>query len=160
MTERNDRGIVLIAVLLMVAMMSVMVVAVTALTRSGVAAHGLEQRRLASELALRSGLESAKALILATPVEERVFFDGTPLTIELGEGITAEVTIRDAAGLVDLNRSDMALVDAMLTASLAPAEAQKISAQITDWRKKAEEKRKKDQPARQPAQQSGQAQPG
>lgn len=155
MTDRKDRGIVLVAVLLMVAIMSVMVVAVTALTRSGIASQGLEQRRLATQLALRSGLESAKALILATPADQRVFFDGTPVTIDLGEGMTAEVMIRDAAGFVDLNRTDMKLVDAMLLASLAKAEAERISSRITDWRKKVEEKMKDDKPA--PA---AQAQPG
>lgn len=165
MTERKDRGIVLIAVLLMVAMMSVMVVAVTALTRSGIASQGLEQRRLASHLALRSGIESAKALILATPAERWVFFDGRPVTIDLGDGVTAEVTIRDAAGFVDLNRSDMKIVEAMLSASLTNAEAQTISARIADWRKKAEDKMKKDQPAQaqpaqtQPAQQPAGQQP-
>lgn len=144
MRGRGDRGIVLVAVLLMVAIMSVMVVAITALTRSGIAAHGLEQRRLATHLALRSGLESAKALILATPAEKRIYFDGTPLTIDLGGGIEAEVTIRDAAGLVDLNRTDMKLVDAMLLSSLAKAEAETISSRIAGWRKKAEEKMKAD----------------
>jgi hypothetical protein len=153
MRERGDRGIVLVAVLLMVAIMSVMVVAITALTRSGIAAHGLEQRRLATHLALRSGLESAKALILATPAEKRIYFDGTPITIDVGGGIAAEVTIRDAQGLIDLNRTDMALVDAMLKASLAKADAETISGRIAGWRKEAEEEMKKDaaaQPAQQP----------
>ena len=59
--SRAERGVILIAVLLAVAIMSVMVVAAAALTRSGVGNEQLEQRRLASHLALRSGQEAAKA---------------------------------------------------------------------------------------------------
>ena len=67
----RQRGIILVAVLLAVAIMSVMVVAVTTLTRSGISAERLEERLLASRLALRSGIEVAKALIAATPPAER-----------------------------------------------------------------------------------------
>ena len=48
MSDRLDRGVVLVAVLFAVAIMSVMVVAASALTRSGIAGHELEQRRLAT----------------------------------------------------------------------------------------------------------------
>ena len=150
MRERGDRGIVLVAVLLMVAIMSVMVVAITALTRSGIASQGLEQRRLATHLALRSGLESAKALILATPAEQRVYFDGTPVTIDLGGGVEAEVTIRDAQGLVDLNRTRHEAGRCHAHGKPRKAEAETISGRIAEWRKKAEEKMKKDATA-QPA---------
>jgi type II secretory pathway component PulK len=146
MKGRGDRGIVLVAVLLMVAIMSVMVVAVTALTRSGIAGHGLEQRRLASHLALRSGIESAKALILATPAEERVYFDGTPQVLQLGDGVEAEVRIRDASGFADLNRTDLKLIDALLMSSLDRADAETISGRIAEWRQKAEKAEDKNTP--------------
>jgi type II secretory pathway component PulK len=157
MRRSGERGIVLVAVLLMVAIMSVLVVAVTSLTRSGVAVQKLEQRRLATHLALRSGLESAKALILSTPEDQRVYFSGAPVVLEIGGGIEAEVTIRDAAGLVDLNRTDLKLIDAMLMSGLAKAGAETISSRIAEWRNKAEEKMKTEAqaqaatPATQPA---------
>jgi type II secretory pathway component PulK len=140
MSGRKDRGIVLVAVLFAVAIMSLMVVAASALTRSGIAGEGLEQRRLASHLALRSGLESAKALIVATPAAQRAFFEGAPVVMDLGNGLQAEVTIRDAAGLPDLNRTELALVDGLLGAMLGAAEAAELSARIAKWRSDAAEK--------------------
>lgn len=142
MSERQDRGIVLVAVLFAVAIMSLMVVAASALTRSGIASEGLEQRRLASHLALRSGLESAKALIVATPAAQRAFFEGAPVVMDLGNGLQAEVTICDAAGLPDLNRTELALVDALLGAMLGAAEAAELSARIAEWRSDAAAKAK------------------
>jgi type II secretory pathway component PulK len=142
MSGRQDRGIVLVAVLFAVAIMSLMVVAASALTRSGIASEGLEQSRLASHLALRSGLESAKALIVATPAAQRAYFEGAPLVMDLGRGFQAEVSIRDAAGLPDLNRTKLVLVDGLLGAMLGAAEAAELSARIAEWRVDAAEKAK------------------
>jgi hypothetical protein len=149
MTRRGERGIVLIAVLLAVAIMSVMVVAITSLTRSGISAERLEERLLESRLALRSGLEGAKALIVATPPNQRPLFDGAVIELDLGQGIRAEVSIRDAAGLADINRADMKLLSAVLGATLKPEVAEVLSAQVEDLRKKAEGK-PEDQPGANP----------
>lgn len=130
----GNRGIVLVAVLLAVAIMSVMVVALTSLTRAGIDSQRLEARLLATHFALRSGLEGAKALILATPSEQRAFFNGEAVVLDLGGGITAEVTVRDAAGLADLNRSDMPLIEAVLQERF-PDQGRDLAARITAWRK-------------------------
>ena len=147
MSERQDRGVVLVAVLFTVAIMSVMVVAASALTRSGIADHELEQRRLATRLALRSGLESAKALIVATPPAERAFFEGAPAAMDLGGGILAEVTIRDAAGLPDLNKSELPVIEAVLRDGIDAAEAAGLSARIGEWRREASERAKAQAPS-------------
>lgn len=139
MSRQGERGVVLVAVLLAVAIMSVLVVAVTALTRSDIAGQRLEERLFATRLALRSGLETAKALIAATPPEQRAFFDGTPVELDLGQGIRAEITIRDAAGLADLNQSDIQLVSAILNGSLKPALAKSVISRIEELRKAAED---------------------
>lgn len=144
--ERN-RGVVLIAVLLAVAVMSVMVVAVISLARSGIASERVEARLLATRFALQAGIESGKALILAMPAEQRVYFDGTPETLELGEGLRLDVTIRDAAGFADLNRSDVQLLEAVLTDSLGRSAAGDLMARIAQWRKEAEAQAKSQQPA-------------
>jgi hypothetical protein len=143
---RGDRGIVLVAVLFAVAIMSVMVVAASALTRAGIAGHGLEQRRLATHLALRSGLESAKAMIVTTPPELRYFLDGAPLAVDLGGGLEAEVTIRDAAGLPDLNRTELPFLEALLNATLEGADATELYARISEWRSEAAEQAKTERP--------------
>jgi type II secretory pathway component PulK len=133
MTRPREQGIVLVAVLFAVTVMSVLVVAATASMRSGISSEQLEQRRLATQLALRSGLESAKALILAASVPERAFLDGTPVPVDLGNGIVAEVGVRDAAGLADLNASDPALIAALLARDLAAGEAAELSSRIAAW---------------------------
>lgn len=150
MTRRGERGIVLVAVLLAVAIMSVMVVAVTTLTRSGISSERLEERLLASRLALRSGLEGAKALIAATPMAQRALFDGTPMEMDLGQGIRVQLIIRDAAGLADINRADMKLLSAVLSSTLKADMAEGLSVQIEDMRKKAEEKPADQPEAKQP----------
>ena len=147
MSERQARGGVLVAVLFTVAIMSVMVVAASALTRSGIADHELEQRRLATRLALRSGLESAKALIVATPPAERAHFEGAPAAMDLGGGILAEVTIRDAAGLPDLNKSELPVIEAVLRDGIDAAEAAGLSARIGEWRREASERAKAQAPS-------------
>lgn len=146
MTRRTERGIVLVAVLFAVAIMSVLVVAVTALARSGIASHDLEARRLATELALRSGIEAGKAMIVAMPAPERIFLDATPVTLGLGGALRAEIRIRDAAGLADLNRTDLPVLETILKDSLSAAEASRIIAEVASWRSAAAEKAKAERP--------------
>lgn len=111
--DHGQRGIILIAVLLTVAIMAVMVVAATALTRSGIGSERLDQRRMATHFALRSGLEAAKGMILAAKPEDRLFFDGEPLTLDVGQGVLISASIRDTASFIDLNRSDPELIEAL-----------------------------------------------
>ena len=137
MTRPREKGIVLVAVLFAVAVMSVLVVAAAASMRSGISSEQLEQRRLATHMALRSGLESAKAMILAASAAERAFFDGTPVPVDLGNGVVADVAVRDAAGLADLNASDPALIEALLARDVAAGEAADLSSRIAAWRSQA-----------------------
>lgn len=132
-----ERGIILIAVLLAVAIMSVMVVAAAALTRSGVGNEQLEQRRLSSHLALRSGIEAAKALILATPEKQRLALSGRSTPVDLGNGVTATVSLRDAAGYIDLNRSDPKLIEQVARFSGLGKAADGLADKITKLRKAA-----------------------
>ncbi|MCA3561119.1 MAG: hypothetical protein IOC82_08850 [Aestuariivirga sp.] len=133
----GERGIILIAVLLAVAMMAVMVVAAAALTRAGIGNEQLEQRRLASHLALRSGIEAAKALILAAPEAERLSFMGDNEPVNLGNGISAIVSLRDAGGLADLNRSDPQLIEAVARMGGLGKAADGLADKIAELRKQA-----------------------
>lgn len=167
--RRRERGIILVAVLLAVAIMAVMVVATAALTRSGIGNEDLEQRRLASHLALRSGIEAAKTLILATPEDKRLLLDGREVPVDLGDGVTATVSLRDAAGLADLNRSDPTLIEAVARFSgLGKNEADGLAEKITKLRDDAtpaaepgtQQPAPKQPGSKQPQQQQPQAQPG
>ena len=136
--RRRDRGVILVAVLLAVAIMSVMVVAAASLTRAGIGNEELEQRRLASRLALRSGIEAAKALILATPDDQRGFLAGDEVPVDLGNGVSATVALRDAAGLADLNRSDPKLIEGVARfAGLSKDESDGLAERIEQLRKEA-----------------------
>jgi general secretion pathway protein K len=136
MNSPGNRGIVMVAVLLIVAIMSVMVVAVTSLTRSSIFSQRLEDRLLATELALLSGIETAKARILSTNTEKRIFFDGTPEVLMLDGDIEVEISIRDAAGLVDLNRSDLELLTAAIAESFT-SNGPGLLGHIAEWRRQA-----------------------
>lgn len=136
--RRPERGIILVAVLLAVAIMSVMVVAAAALTRAGIGSEELEQRRLATHFAMRSGLEAAKAMILAMSDDQRLSLDGSEVPVDLGEGVSVTLSLRDAAGLADLNRSDPALIEAVVAFSGIPrSRTQGLAATITKLRKAA-----------------------
>jgi hypothetical protein len=136
--QPGEAGVILIAVLLAVALMSVMVVAVASLTRAGIGSERLEERRLATDLALRSALERGKALVLATPAERRAFFDGSAEEVELGQGLRARIAVQDVAGFVDLNGSDPALITAVAAAAgLGKAEAEALASRIDALRQQA-----------------------
>lgn len=135
--QAGERGIILIAVLLAVAIMAVMVVAAAALTRAGIGNEQLEQRRLASHLALRSGIEAAKALILATPEDQRISLAGDESTVDLGNGISATVQLRDAGGYADLNRSDPKIIEQVARFSGLGKSAEGLADRITKLRKDA-----------------------
>ncbi len=151
--DHGQRGIILIAVLLTVAIMAVMVVAATALTRSGVGSERLDQRRMATHFALRSGLEAAKGAILAAEPEDRLLFDGAPATLDVGQGILVSASIRDAAGFVDLNRSDPEVIAALAgLMRLDGAQVKGLAARIAKLRKDAQPEQAKTQAPAQAAQ--------
>jgi len=122
---RGERGVILIAVLFTVAIMAVLVVAATALTRAGIGSERLDQRRMATHFALRSGLEIAKGMILASEPEDRLFFDGGSVTLEVGQDVLISARIRDAASFIDLNRSDPELIEAL--AKLMKLDGQQVN---------------------------------
>jgi hypothetical protein len=122
---RGERGVILIAVLFTVAIMAVLVVAATALTRAGIGSERLDQRRMATHFALRSGLEIAKGMILASEPEDRLFFDGESVTLDVGQDVLISARIRDAASFIDLNRSDPELIEAL--AKLMKLDGQQVN---------------------------------
>lgn len=109
----DPRGIILIVVLWVVAMMTVIVVALSAYAQKNLSLASVETDRLRSELALQAGLDVGEAMIVASKPEERVFFNGTPVTVDVGGGRLVEVTLLDVAGLIDVNRADPELITSL-----------------------------------------------
>lgn len=108
----SSRGMILIVVLWAVAMMTIVVVALSAFSQKSIATAGVEADRLRTEMALAAGIEAGKAIILAARPEDRVFLDGQAVTVEIGNGRAVRISVRDAAGMVDLNRADPELIEA------------------------------------------------
>ena len=110
----NADGMILVIVLWAIAIMTVIVVALSALSQKSFLMAGVETDRLRSRLALESGVEAAVGTILAVQPEARVFLGGAPVTADIGGGRIVEIRVMDAAGLVDLNRADPKLIAALL----------------------------------------------
>jgi type II secretory pathway component PulK len=134
----RSRGVILLIVLWAVAMMSVVVVALGSLAQKSLVGERVEAERMETAFALRAGLELGKAFILTQTAEEQVFLDGTPFSSAIGEGRVVSVSVRDAAGVVDLNRADPALIESVAIASgMAAGDASTLSAKIIELRKNA-----------------------
>ncbi len=111
--DGSSQGMILVVVLWVVAMMTVIVVALSSYSQKKVSLAGLETDRLRTETTLQAGVDVGMALILATNARDRVFFDGSAITAAIGNGRRVEVAVRDAAGLVDINRADSKLLNAL-----------------------------------------------
>ncbi len=109
----NQRGMILVVVLWVVAMMTAIIVALSAFTQKNLSLASAEAEQLRSEQLLYSGLEAAKASILATSPENRVFLDGERKRINLGNGNIVEVSAQDTAGLIDVNRTPIAVLESL-----------------------------------------------
>lgn len=120
-TADNRRGMILIVVLWAVAMMTVIVVALSAYSQKNLTLAGLEASRLRTEMMLRAAIELGKARILAATPDQRVFLDGTPFRTNVGGNRIVEISISDTAGRVDINRADGALLEA-LVAEIEPSD--------------------------------------
>jgi general secretion pathway protein K len=120
--DSNSRGMILIVVLWAIAMMTVIIVALSAYSHKSLVNAGVETDRLRTELALEAGVDIGAAIILARKVEDRVFLDGSTVTTDIGDQRLVEVAVMDAAGLVDINRADQKLIE-VLAASIDPSGA-------------------------------------
>jgi general secretion pathway protein K len=116
----NSQGMILVVVLWATAMMTVIVVALSAFAQKSGSLAGLEADRLRTQMALEAAIDVGKAMILSRPPNARVFFDGAPATVDIGDRRMVSVAIMDAAGLVDINRADGELLQG-LAARLDPS---------------------------------------
>ncbi len=111
--RNSERGLILVIVLWIVAALTAIIVALSLFAQSNISLASVETARLRNEMQLVAGLEAAKASILATAPENRVFFDGSIQRFDLGDGVTVEASIRDTSGLLDLNRAPIPLLEAI-----------------------------------------------
>jgi general secretion pathway protein K len=155
-SKSRTEGMILIVVLWAISLMTLAVVAISALSHKSLSVAGAETERLRSTLALEAGLAAGNALILATPKDRRIFLDGSSIIIDVGNQRQAEIRVRDAAGLLDLNRADLEMTEAVL-AGLA-GDAGNIKSLVAAIRKLRPEQKEavENQPGQQPGQQNQQ----
>lgn len=109
----SSRGMILLVVLWIVAMMSVVVVALSAYAQKNLSLARLEADRLRTEMTLHAGVDVGVAFVLSINAEDRVLLDGSPSTVNIGDGRIVEVAVMDAAGLVDINRANFELINSL-----------------------------------------------
>lgn len=131
----TERGMILVVVLWTVSMMTIVVVALSIYAQRSLSLAGSETSRLRTEMALKSGVEAAGAMILGTPAKLRIFSDGTPVRVDLGSGQLVDIGIRDATGLIDINRAQAPLLAGLFSRmSGSDADPEKFGEAIVTWR--------------------------
>lgn len=131
----SERGMILVVVLWTVSMMTIIVVALSVYAQRSLSLASVETSRLRTETALKSGVEAAGAMILGIKPRQRIFADGTPERVDLGGGRIADISIRDATGLIDINRAQAPLLAGLFARVSGPdAATQKSGERIVEWR--------------------------
>ena len=130
-----QRGMILVIVLWTVSMMTIVVVALGVYAQKSLSLAGVETARLRTEMALKSGVEAAGAMVLGTDAKQRIFADGSAVRVDLGGGRVVDISIRDATGLIDINRATAPLLAGLfLRVSRSEADPAKFGEQIVAWR--------------------------
>lgn len=132
----SSRGVILVIVLWAVAMMTVMVAALSAGVRKDSGLAEIETDRLKSQMLVEGAVEVAAAKLLAGQDAARSLADGRPYRVDMGAGIV-ETRVRDAGGLIDINRADAELLTGFFGAIAGSDKAaEALARQIVDWRDK------------------------
>jgi general secretion pathway protein K len=144
---RESRGVILIIVLWTVAMMTVVIAALSTNVRTSANLAGTETRRLKTEMLLEGGIDIAAAALMASGDNVRAVSDGHATNIELGKGDVAEMRIRDASGFVDINRAEDDFLAGLIARVTGSPETGKTTGQlISQWRNKETESAEDSEP--------------
>jgi general secretion pathway protein K len=125
----DDRGFALLIVAITLAALSLMIGSILYMTRH----HAQELAASISMLKLRSAMDGATATAAA-----ELSFSGPVSaqseTTSIG-GVSVHIAVRPESAKFNLNKSDPALLVALLNASgVSPAFAQRVADEIVDWR--------------------------
>jgi general secretion pathway protein K len=144
----QERGVILVIVLWTVAMMTVVIAALSTNVRTSANLAGTETRRLKTEMLLEGGIDVAAGTIIASGDQVQRLADGHASQIDLGNGNLAQMKIIDAGGFVDINRADDALLGNIIGRVTGSAETGKaVAGQITQWRSSTVESAEDSEPS-------------
>jgi general secretion pathway protein K len=136
--DPKDRGFILVAVLWLLALLTLVALALTTSVRLDVRARGQLLRHAEAE-ALADGLTRLVALRLGDrdrrpPAEAGIATDGTPLRCSHEQNLV-EIAVNDVGGLVDINGASHSLIGwLLLRVGVAPDRAGALAAAIVDFR--------------------------
>jgi general secretion pathway protein K len=114
----GERGMILLVVLWTVAVMTVVAVALSAYVQRNLGVAGTEMQQLRSDLAVKSALNAAVAVVWGLKDQDRQLLAGDVRRVALGGGVMAEVTLTEATGRADLNQAGSELLKNLFTAAL------------------------------------------
>lgn len=131
--NRPARGVALVLVLWLIALLTAMVGVFALNARVEAMAGGALRGGLRGQAVARAGLEYAVARLQDAPAT-RWRGDGRRYDWQF-DGVPVQVRIVDEGGKVDLNSASPALLEALLHALGSPRpQAQRLAAEIVDWR--------------------------
>jgi general secretion pathway protein K len=138
---RGERGLALLAVLWVVALLSVMALDVLAAARRESATAEDLAARARLDAAADAGLTLGIHALLQVAAEpgprrgEAPFRPGSPPIEERFAGVRLSITIEDESGKIDLNQSESRLIAALFEALGVPRpRADELAGAIQDWR--------------------------
>ena len=131
---RRQRGIALVVVLWIVALLGLMAASQTAAIRTETRVVGNELDAARARAAAFDGVQLALQDLGRSRAERRWSADGTTYAAEFDD-VTLEITLQDEAGKVDLNTAPAPLLDALLVAAgIVEEERAALVDAILDWR--------------------------
>ncbi len=131
---RRQRGIALLLVLWVTALLAALLIGVAAASRSHSRAALYGAERVRAELAAEAGLAHAIAGLRAPDLGDQWVPDGRPYTFDFG-GAKVTVRVVDVSGLVDLNASPPDLLGNLFEAAgVDRARADQLANAVVAWR--------------------------
>ncbi|MDE0283572.1 MAG: type II secretion system protein GspK [Gammaproteobacteria bacterium] len=130
----EQRGVVLVLVLWLLALLSLMAGAhsYALRTETWLTIHALDRAR--ARAAAEAGVWLAVADLLSPPSAQRWPHDGTPIEVNFAAG-TIGLRIQDEAGLIDINSADDALLQGLLSNAAQPGQdVVSLFDALLDWR--------------------------
>ncbi|MEJ2618956.1 MAG: type II secretion system protein GspK [Candidatus Thiodiazotropha sp.] len=132
--SRHSRGVALILVLWLVALMTI--VAASFSTQSKVESRlaGNAKASLQAKLLAETGFSRAVMELMVNNPEQRWNFNGQVYTLETNQG-ALEIAIRNASGLLDLNKASADQLNRLFVLiSDSPEERNSLVDRLNDWR--------------------------
>lgn len=139
--NRGEKGLALVAVLLVIALLSLIAVGMLRTGRVSSELAHLDLEHTQTEAVLQAGVARAILALVDPRIDHRWRIDGVAYDVLFG-GTHLTVGIQDELGKIDINNADGSLlVGLFVSAGIAPDAAPALVDKILDWRDKGDGRR-------------------